>query len=76
MLPPTPEWFKWFTVVNWVTGVAIFLSVFAVIAAVRIWLRANLRWITRVKFTLVGLACLIVSLIAIHWNLIGPAHRI
>jgi len=76
MLPPTPEWFKWFTALNWAIGLALLLSLFAVIAAVRIWRRENLRWITRVKFSLVGLACLIASLIAIHWNLIGPAHRI
>ena len=76
LMPPTPEWFKWFTAINWATGLAIFLSLFAIIAAVRIWRRANLRWITRVKFSLVGLACLILTLIAIHWNLIGPAHRI
>jgi len=76
MMPPTPEWFRWFTILNWAVGLALFLSLFAVISAVRIWKRANLRWITRVKFSLVGLACLILSLVAVHWNLIGPAHRI
>jgi CubicO group peptidase (beta-lactamase class C family) len=76
MMPPTPEWFPWFTALNWVTGVAIFFSFLAVISGLRIWSHANLRWITRIKFSLVGLACLILSLIAIHWNLIGPAHRI
>lgn len=74
--PPTPDWFKWFAVMNWTTGVALFFSFFAVLAAVRIWKRSPLRWISKVKFTLAGLACLILSWIAVHWNLIGPAHRI
>jgi len=76
LMPPTPEWFKWFTLMNWSTGFAILLSLFAVISAIRIWRRDNLRWITRVKFSLVGLSCLILTLVAIHWNIIGPAHRI
>lgn len=75
-LPPTPQWFKWFVAVNWATGVSLFFSLFAVLAAIRIWRRAPLRWITKVKFSLVGLACLILSWMAVHWNLIGPAHRI
>jgi CubicO group peptidase (beta-lactamase class C family) len=75
-MPPNPEWFRWFTVLNWATGVALLLSLFAVIAAIRIWQRDPLRWITRVKFTLVGVACALLSWWAIHWNLIGPAHRI
>ena len=52
MLPPTPAWFPWFVVINWVTGLAIFLSFFAVFAAIRIWFRSDLRWITKVKFDL------------------------
>ena len=75
-MPPNPEWFKWFVVLNWATGVALLLSLFAVISAIRIWTRDPLRWITRVKFTLVGVACLLLSWWAVHWNLIGPAHRI
>jgi CubicO group peptidase (beta-lactamase class C family) len=75
-MPPTPEWFKWFTVLNWATGVVLLLSLFAVISAIRIWRRDPLRWITRVKFTLVGVACVLLSWWAVHWNLIGPAHRI
>ncbi len=76
MMPPTPEWYPWFVAINWTTGLGILLSVLAVVAAIRVWNQANLRLITRVKFTLVGTACLILSLVAIHWNLIGPAHRI
>jgi hypothetical protein len=76
MLPPDPSWFKWFVAANWVTGLAILWSLFAMISAIRIWRRIDLRWITKVKFTLVGISCLILSWVAVHWNLIGPAHRI
>jgi hypothetical protein len=43
---------------------------------VTIWWREGMRWITKVKFTLVGLACLFLSWFALHWHVIGPAHRI
>lgn len=76
LMPPTPEWYWWFSVVNWVTGVAMLLSVFAVISAIRIWWRMHTRLITRIKFTLVGTACAILSLYAAFYHLIGPARRI
>jgi len=76
LMPPTPAWFPWFTAMNWATAFAIFLSLFAFVSGTRVWWRANLRWITKFKFMLVGLACLILSWVAVHWNLIGPAHRI
>jgi CubicO group peptidase (beta-lactamase class C family) len=76
LMPPTPDWFKWFVLMNWVTVLAIFLSLFAAMSAIRIWWRGDLRWITKVKFSLVGLACVVLSWMAIHWHLIGPAHRI
>jgi len=76
LMPPTPAWFKWFELTNWVTALALLLSLFAVISAIRIWFRDELRWITKVKFSLVGLSCLILSWFAMHWHLIGPAHRI
>jgi CubicO group peptidase (beta-lactamase class C family) len=76
LMPPTPEWFPWFVVMNWVTGLALALSFCAVLAAIRIWRRPDTRWITMVKFTLVGGACLILSWFAVYWHLIGPTHRI
>jgi len=76
IMPPTPSWFKWFALINWVTALALLLSLFAAVSAIRIWRRENLRWITKVKFSLVGLACVILSWVAIHWHLIGPSHRI
>jgi CubicO group peptidase (beta-lactamase class C family) len=75
MMPPTPEWFKWFKIVNWVTGFGLLLSLFAVISAIRIWFR-DVRWITKVKFTLVGVACAFISWCAVFYHLIGPARRI
>jgi hypothetical protein len=76
MLPPTPAWFPLFVAMNWVTGVALALSLWAVISAIHVWWRYDLRWITKVKYTLVGLACAFISWFAVHWHLIGPAHRI
>ena len=76
LMPPTPDWFKWFVLMNWVTALALIVSLFAVVKAIRIWRRENLRWITKVKFSLVGLACAILCWFAVHWHLIGPAHRI
>lgn len=72
----TPAWFPWFAVVNWVTGVALLLSLFALISAIRIWFRPHTRRITIIKFTLVGAACLILSLFSVYYHLIGPARRI
>ncbi len=76
LLPPTPAWFPWFVAMNWATGAALFISLFAVMAGMRVWWRHHLQWITRVKFSLVALACLILCWFAVHWNVIGPAHRI
>jgi CubicO group peptidase (beta-lactamase class C family) len=76
MLPPTPTWYGWLTAVNWVTGLCLLLSFFAVLRATFIWRREDLRRITKVKFTLVGLACAFVSWCAVFYHLIGPARRI
>jgi CubicO group peptidase (beta-lactamase class C family) len=76
LLPPTPDWFKWFVLINWAAGVALFLSLFAIISAIRIWRRDGVRRITMVKFTLVGLSCAVLSWFAIWYHIIGPAHRI
>ena len=76
MLPPTPEWYPWFIAVNWAAGLGILLSLFAVISALRIWRREELRWITKVKFTLVGLSCVLLSWFVVHWNVLGTSHHI
>ena len=74
--PPTPAWDKWFYLVNFVTAIALVFSLFAIISGIRAWRRRDLRRITRVKFSLVALACLILSWVAIHWNIIGPVKRL
>ena len=54
----------------------MWFSLFAVFAAIRIWFRADLRRITKIKFLFVAVAVSFLSWFAIHWNIIGPAHRI
>jgi CubicO group peptidase (beta-lactamase class C family) len=72
---PTHLLDKWFLLLSVLAGFAIFFSLFAILAAIRVWRRENLRTITRVKFSLVALACLFLAWFAIHWNIIGPVHR-
>jgi CubicO group peptidase (beta-lactamase class C family) len=75
-LPPTPAWYPWLEAMNWATGVCLFFSFFALLAGIRIWRREETRWITKVKFSLVGAACTLLSVYAVYFHLIGPAHRI
>ena len=75
LMPPTPAWFKWFVLINFIAMIAIVISTLAVIAGVRSWGR-DLRVITKLKFTFVALACAFLSWFAIHWHIIGPTHRI
>jgi hypothetical protein len=62
--------------VNVVTVFGLLFSLIAIVSGLRVWLRANLRTITKVKFSVVALACLLISWFAIHWNIIGPASRL
>jgi CubicO group peptidase (beta-lactamase class C family) len=74
-LLPSHDIDKYFVMTNLVTGLAIFLSVFAVVAGLRIWRRSEIRFISKLKFSLVALACLFLTWFSMHWHLIGPAHR-
>ena len=74
-LVPTHESDKYFVICNILAGLAIFSSLFAVLAGARIWRRQDLRSISKFKFSLVALACLFLSWVSVHWNIIGPAHR-
>ncbi len=76
LLPPNPSWDKYLYSINVVVVLAMLLSIFAIISGIRIWRRTDMRRITRVKYSLVALACLLLSIIAIHWKLIGPVTRI
>ena len=75
LMPPTPEWLKWFLLINFIAMIAIVISTLAVIAGVDSWSR-EFRVITKIKFSLVALACAFLSWFAINWHINGPAHRI
>jgi CubicO group peptidase (beta-lactamase class C family)/cytochrome b561 len=75
LMPPTPAWFKWFALENAIAMVAIVVSTLAVIAGIKAWGR-DFRFITRLKFSFVALACAFLSWFAIHWHILGPTHRI
>jgi CubicO group peptidase (beta-lactamase class C family) len=72
---PTQAVDKYFVMMNGVTGAAIFLSMFAIVAGLRIWWRSEIRVISKVKFSLVAAACLFLTWFSFHWHVIGPAHR-
>lgn len=75
LMPPTPAWFKWFVLENFVAMLAIVVSTLAVIAGIKAWGR-DLRLITRLKFSFVAIALAFLSWFAIHWRIIGPTSRI
>jgi hypothetical protein len=76
LAPPTQAWNKYLYLVNTVSVIAIFFSLLAIGSGLLIWLRSDLRRITQIKFALVALACLALSWLAIHWNILGPATRL
>jgi CubicO group peptidase (beta-lactamase class C family) len=73
--PPTDAWIKYFYLINIVTAAGIFFSVLAIFSGLLVWPLSDLRRITKVKFSLVAVACLFLTWFAIHWNIIGPATR-
>jgi hypothetical protein len=73
-MPPTSAWDKYLVLMNFVTALALGLSLFAIFSAVRVWSREGLRRITRVKYSLVAAACLMLSWFSIHWHLLGPVR--
>ena len=72
---PTHAIDKYFVMMNMVTSIAILLSVFSVHAGLRVWRRPEIRYISKLKFSLVAATCVFLTWFSIHWNLIGPAHR-
>jgi CubicO group peptidase (beta-lactamase class C family) len=74
IMPPNSAWDKYLVLTNFVTALALGLSLFVVFSAVRVWRRTGLRRITRVKYSLVAAACLMLSWFAIHWHLLGPVR--
>ena len=74
VIGPTTAFDKIFVFENLVALLAILLSVSAIFSGVIVWLR-DLRLITKIKFSLVALACLYLIFFALHYNILGPAHR-
>jgi CubicO group peptidase (beta-lactamase class C family) len=71
LMPPTTAWDKWFLLMNLVVALALLLSLFPVISAKRTWGLQQIRWITKVKFTIVALSCLTLAWVALYFHLIG-----
>jgi CubicO group peptidase (beta-lactamase class C family) len=74
-LPSFPVIQRYFSLMNWFSVLAVFFSIFALLAGIRVWRRTDLRVISRLKFSLVAAACFFLTWYSIHWNLIGPVHR-
>jgi hypothetical protein len=74
-LPSFPAIQRYFSLITWFSALAVFFSIFALVAGLRIWTRADVHTISRIKFSLVALACVFLTWYSIHWNLIGPIHR-
>jgi CubicO group peptidase (beta-lactamase class C family) len=76
LAPPTAAWDKYLYLVNGVALLAVLFSILAICSGLIAWFRPGLRRITQIKFSLVALACLALSWLAIHWNILGPATRL
>ncbi|WP_044933893.1 serine hydrolase domain-containing protein [Pseudacidobacterium ailaaui] len=75
MMPPTSAWDKYFYLVHAVTMLAIFFSLLAAVAGIRIWKAADVRSITKIKYSVVAIACMVLSVFALQWHLLGLAAR-
>jgi CubicO group peptidase (beta-lactamase class C family) len=73
-MPPTSAWDKYFVLMNFVTVFALGLSLFVIFSAMRTWGRVKLRQITRVKYSVVAIACAYLSWFSLHWHLVGPVR--
>jgi CubicO group peptidase (beta-lactamase class C family) len=76
MPPPTAAWDKYFLITDVLCAIALALSAVSVISAVSIWRRAGISVRSRLKFALVALACVSMSWFVVHWNVLGPIHRL
>jgi len=72
---PTHAIDKYFVLINVAAGISIFFSLIAIFAGYRVWRLPDVRLISKLKFSLVAVACLFLTWFSIHWNVIGPAHR-
>jgi len=74
VIGPTAAFDKYFVMQNVVTLLAMLLSLWAIFSGTVIWLR-DLCATTKVKFSLVALACAYLIFFALHYNVLGPVHR-
>jgi CubicO group peptidase (beta-lactamase class C family) len=74
-LGPTSAWDKYFLIGDILFAVAVLVSLFTVVSAIRVWRRPATRKFSQIKYSVFGLACLFLSWFVIHWNVIGPIHR-
>ena len=72
---PTHAIDRYFVLINVVAAICIFFSLFAIFAGCRVWRLSDVRFISKLKFSLVAVACLFLSWFSLHWHLLGPAHR-
>jgi CubicO group peptidase (beta-lactamase class C family) len=73
LMPPTDAWDKWFMLKNLVIGVALLVSLSPMRSALRIW-PTDLRWITKIKFSLVGLSFVVLAWVSVFFHLIGTVR--
>jgi CubicO group peptidase (beta-lactamase class C family) len=73
-LAPTSAFDKYLVIENFFAVLAILFSLWALLSGIFIW-RRSLRWISKVKFSLVALACLFLVYFSLHYHVLGPAHR-
>ena len=71
LMPPTDAWDKWFVLMDLAMALGLLASLFPVVSGLRIW-RSDLRWITKVKFILVGLSCVALGWVVVFFHLLGP----
>ena len=75
-LPPTSAWDKYFLLADVLSAVAIGLSAFAVASTIAVWRLPAVRRMSQIKYTLVAIACVFLTWFVLHWNVLGPIHRL
>jgi CubicO group peptidase (beta-lactamase class C family) len=74
LAPPTDAWDKYFVMLHALVWLAIAMSLVPVVSGLRVWGRHELRWITKVKFTVVAVSCVVLSWVVVHFHLAGPTR--
>ena len=64
----------WFRVQNYLTALALFAIAFALLSGRRVLAR-QIRWITKLKFSLVSLSLLFLAWFMLHFHFLGSASH-